>query len=54
MAEFHGVPWLNLNSLAKSLRPELVLGERLEVDLVKPGKEEGQAIGYFEDGRWSW
>lgn len=50
MAEFHGVPWLNLNSLAKSLRPELMLGERLEVDLVKPGKEEGQAVGFLEDG----
>lgn len=50
MAEFHGVPWLNLNSLAKSLRPELMLGEQLDVDLVKPGKEEGQAIGYIEDG----
>lgn len=50
MAEFHGVVWLNLNSLAKSLRPELMIGERLEVDLVKPGKEEGQAIGYIEDG----
>jgi uncharacterized protein YacL len=50
MAEFHGVPWLNLNSLAKSLRPELMLGEQLEVELVKPGKEEGQAVGYIEDG----
>jgi uncharacterized protein YacL len=50
MAEFHGVQWLNLNSLAKALRPELMLGERLEVDLVKPGKEEGQAVGYIEDG----
>ena len=50
MAEFHGVPWLNLNSLAKSLRPELMLGERLDVDLVKPGKEEGQAVGFIEDG----
>jgi uncharacterized protein YacL len=50
MAEFHGVPWLNLNSLAKSLRPELMLGERLEVDLVKPGKEDGQAVGFIEDG----
>lgn len=50
MAEFHGVTWLNLNSLAKSLRPELMLGERLEVELVKPGKEEGQAIGFIEDG----
>ena len=50
VAEFHGVPWLNLNSLAKSLRPELMLGETLEVDLVKPGKDEGQAVGYLEDG----
>jgi uncharacterized protein YacL len=50
MAEFHGVQWLNLNSLAKSLRPELMLGERLDVDLVKPGREDGQAVGYIEDG----
>jgi uncharacterized protein YacL len=50
MAEFHGVQWLNLNSLAKSLRPELMLGERLDVDLVKAGKEEGQAVAYIEDG----
>jgi uncharacterized protein YacL len=50
LAEFHGVPWLNLNQLAKALRPELLLGETLEVDLVKQGKEEGQAVGYLEDG----
>lgn len=50
MAEFHGVPWLNLNLLAKSLRPELVMGEAIEVELVKPGKDEGQAVGYLEDG----
>ena len=50
MAEFQGVSWLNLNALAKSLRPELMIGEQIEVDLVKPGKEEGQAIGYVEDG----
>jgi rRNA-processing protein FCF1 len=50
LAEFHGVPWLNLNQLAKALRPELLLGETLEVDLVKAGKEEGQAVGFLEDG----
>lgn len=50
LAEFHGVHWLNLNALAKSLRPELMIGERLEIDLVKPGKEEGQAVGFIEDG----
>lgn len=50
MAEFHGVHWLNLNSLAKSLRPEVMLGERVEVDLMKPGKEGDQAVGYLDDG----
>jgi uncharacterized protein YacL len=50
MAEFQGVHWLNLNTLAKSLRPELMIGERLEIDLVKPGKEDGQAVGFVEDG----
>lgn len=50
MAEFHGVPWLNMNQLAKALRPELTLGETVEVELVKPGKDDGQAIGYLEDG----
>ncbi len=50
MAEFQGVHWLNLNTLAKSLRPELMIGERIEIDLVKQGKEEGQAVGFVEDG----
>jgi uncharacterized protein YacL len=50
LAEFHGVTWLNLNSLAKALRPELMVGEALEVELMKAGKEEGQAVGYLEDG----
>jgi uncharacterized protein YacL len=50
MAEFHGVQWLNIHSLARALRPELVLGESLEVELMKAGKEDGQAVGYLEDG----
>jgi uncharacterized protein YacL len=50
MAEFQGVPWLNLNQLAKSLQPELMLGEQVDVELVKQGKEEGQAVGFLPDG----
>jgi uncharacterized protein YacL len=50
MAQFHGVPWLNLHALEKSLRPELVIGESIEIELVKPGKDEGQAVGYLHDG----
>ena len=45
MAEFHGVQWLDINQLSRALRPELLLGEILQVDLAKSGKEAGQAIG---------
>jgi uncharacterized protein YacL len=50
MAEFHRVHCLDLNALAQSLRSEPVVGELLDLDLVKPGKEEGQAVGYLADG----
>jgi uncharacterized protein YacL len=50
MAEFQGVPWLNLNQLAKALQPDLIVGEDVEVELLKPGKEEGQAVGFLADG----
>ncbi len=50
MAEFHGVPWLNLNNLARSLRQDFMVGDAIEIDLVKLGKEEGQAVGFLDDG----
>jgi uncharacterized protein YacL len=50
MAQFHGVPWLNLHALDKALRPEIVIGESVEIELSKPGKDEGQAVGYLSDG----
>ena len=37
-------------AMVDALRPELVIGESIAVDLVKPGKEEGQALGYLGDG----
>jgi uncharacterized protein YacL len=49
-AEFQDVPWLNLNKLARALHPEVTVGDRFSVDLVKPGKEAGQAVGYLGDG----
>jgi uncharacterized protein YacL len=50
LAEFHGVTWLNLHALGKAMRREMLLGETLEVELLKPGREEHQAVGYLEDG----
>ncbi len=50
LAEFQGVPWLNIFELAKALNPEVVIGEKFDIELVKRGKEPGQAIGYLGDG----
>lgn len=50
MAQFQGVSWLNIHALENALRPELVIGESIALDLVKIGKEEGQALGYLPDG----
>jgi len=50
MAEFHGVSCLDLNQLAKSLRPELMMGELLTIELAKSGKEPSQGVGYLADG----
>jgi len=50
MAQFQGVQWLNLHALEKALRPALLVGESIELELVKPGKDEGQAVGYLPDG----
>jgi uncharacterized protein YacL len=50
MAQFQGVKWLNIHALETALRPELVIGESIAIDLIKIGKEEGQALGYLPDG----
>ncbi|HLS28977.1 MAG TPA: PIN domain-containing protein [Opitutales bacterium] len=50
MAEFHGLTWLNINELSRSLVPEVVVGETLLIKLVKKGKEPGQAVAFLDDG----
>lgn len=50
MAEFHNVDWLNITTLAKALNQEIAMGSHVSVELVRPGKDPGQAIGYLPDG----
>ncbi len=50
VARLQGVEVLNINDLAKALRPVVLPGEHLEVFLIKKGKEAGQGVGYLEDG----
>ena len=41
---------LNLNELDLALRPSIAVGEKLRIALVRPGKEDHQAVGYLPDG----
>lgn len=50
VAQIAGVGVLNLNQLATALRPAMVAGEKVEVELVKEGREQDQGVGYLEDG----
>ncbi|MGC2190800.1 MAG: PIN domain nuclease [Candidatus Dormiibacterota bacterium] len=50
VAQIEGLTVLNLNQLATALRPALVAGEKLEVDVVKEGREADQGVGYLPDG----
>jgi uncharacterized protein YacL len=50
IAKLHGVPVLNMNELATTLKPVYLPGEAFSVALIKEGKEQDQAVGYLEDG----
>ncbi|MCH7726844.1 MAG: TRAM domain-containing protein [Planctomycetes bacterium] len=50
VAKLHNVPVINLNDIANSLKPVFLPGEHVLVKVVKPGEEQGQGIGYLDDG----
>jgi uncharacterized protein YacL len=50
VARLQGVGVINLNDLANALKPVFLPGEHIEVRVVKAGEEQGQGVGYLEDG----
>lgn len=50
VAELQGVTVLNMNDLAKAVRPVVLPGEEITVRVIQEGKEPGQGVGYLEDG----
>ena len=50
VARLQQVTTLNLNELSHALRPSLVTGDEIELNLVKEGRESHQAVGYLPDG----
>jgi uncharacterized protein YacL len=50
VARLQGVHTLNLNDLAEAMKPEVLVGDQLELELVRRGKDEHQAVGFLPDG----
>jgi uncharacterized protein YacL len=50
VAEIQGIPVLNINLLANSLKPVVLPGEKMKIVVIKEGKDPGQGIGYLDDG----
>ena len=45
-----GIRVLNINDLANAVKPMLVAGEELNVQVVREGKEPGQGVSFLDDG----
>ncbi|MFC0469773.1 PIN/TRAM domain-containing protein [Halalkalibacter kiskunsagensis] len=50
VCELQGVSVLNINDLANAVKPVVLPGEELKVQVIKDGKEQHQGVAYLDDG----
>ena len=50
VCDLQGVRVLNINDLANAVKPVVLPGEELQVQVIKDGKEQNQGIAYLDDG----
>lgn len=50
VANLQGLNVLNINELANAVKPVVLPGEEMHVEIVKEGKEQGQGLAYLDDG----
>ncbi|BAH41170.1 MULTISPECIES: PIN/TRAM domain-containing protein [Brevibacillus] len=50
VCELQGVAVLNINDLANAVKPVVLPGEEMNVQVIKDGKEHGQGVAYLDDG----
>ena len=50
VADLQGIQVLNVNELAGALRPMVLPGEDLTVNIIQEGKEVGQGVAFLDDG----
>lgn len=50
VAQVQGISVLNINDLALAVRPVVMPGDTLSVEIERDGSQPGQGVGYIEDG----
>lgn len=50
VAQVRDIEVLNINELANAVKPVILPGEELEVEIVRAGKEKNQGLAYLSDG----
>lgn len=50
VCELQNVSVLNINDLAKAVKPVVLPGEEINVQVIKDGKEDNQGVAYLDDG----
>ncbi|TMW70001.1 PIN/TRAM domain-containing protein [Alteribacter natronophilus] len=50
VCDLQGVSVLNINDLANAVKPVVLPGEEMAVQVIKDGKEHNQGVAYLDDG----
>jgi uncharacterized protein YacL len=50
VSKLHNVDVININEVAKAMRPQFLPGEAFQLKIVKPGEGQDQGVGYLDDG----
>lgn len=50
VAQIQNIKILNINELSNAVKPRLVAGEKITLNVVKEGRDSAQGVGYLDDG----
>jgi uncharacterized protein YacL len=50
IARLHGLEVLSIHAAAVALKPQVQAGDLLSITVTKSGQQQGQGVGYLEDG----
>lgn len=50
IGKMQNIAVLNVNDLSNAVKPVMLPGEELDLQIVKEGKEHGQGVAYLDDG----